>query len=189
MFHVVVQDAGRVVQDVPRDLEAELASGLLRRVVESATRYSERVQSLGGPRMVIAELPPIAALVVSEAKRVGTWSEALNNLRDSKAARAFRVWIQDVIGCLRENDGREVLLLEEANRFIDGWGSNPDEGLRYVTRSIGVGRFHSTLDFALKYQFRDPILKAPTHLLFLSQAFRTSVSLTERLDPRGIPID
>lgn len=171
-----------------RDYEAEISSGLLSRVLTSAQTYADHVQSLGGPTLITADLPPLASLVVAEAKRTGTWSEAIHNLRHSKAVGAFRGWLSDVVGCFETGDGKGVRLLKRANRFIDGWGSDPDEGLKYVTRTIGIGNFHSTMNFSLKYRFRDPVLMVPSHLVFLSKVFKSTVSLDGGIDPKGIPL-
>ena len=111
VFSAVVGESAEDDPSQPRDLEVELTSGLLHRILESASSYSEHVRSLGGPTMVIAELPPLAAMVVSTAKRTGTYAEALHEIRSSKALHGFRRWVKDVIGCLRTGDGRGVRLL------------------------------------------------------------------------------
>ena len=111
MFSAVVGESAEDDPSQPRDLEVELTSGLLQRILESASSYSEHVRSLGGPTMVIAELPPLAAMVVSTAKRTGTYAEALHKIRSSKALHSFRRWVKDVVGCLRTGDGRGVRLL------------------------------------------------------------------------------
>lgn len=78
--------------------------------------------------------------------------------------------------------------MEKANRFIEGWSADPGEGTRYKTRRIGIGHFHSQLDLSLQYEVRDPVLRVPSHLVFLGMVFRSAVSLDGVSDPSGIRI-
>ena len=106
---------------------------------------------------------------------MGSWSEAIGSLRSSSAARGFRRWVRDVVEAVHSGDGKGLRMLRTTNAFIDGWGTDPNEGILYRTRRFGLGNVHRMVDLKVTFDLRDPVLAAPRHLVFLNRLFRASL--------------
>ncbi len=159
------------------DTDDALTARLMERIGDAAKEYAAKVKDAAAIDIATAELPPVAAMLIHEALKCGRWAEAVHNLRSTSVAGSFRAWTRDVVECLQKGDSKGIRELNAVNRFIEGWATNPDEGVQYKTRQVGIGKLSKYLLLPLNYTVRDPVIHAPGYLVFLNGLFKATVSL------------
>jgi hypothetical protein len=155
-------------------------------MVEFASEYTENIKKLGGPQLIMAKLPPIVNLIIKEAKKCGSWSEAIAKYRNSRGVNSFRNWCVDVAESLNEGDGRALKKYKKLNDFLTGWTNDPDERIKYRTIEIGIGQLPKIVGFpnielpdmelSAKIKINLPMIWRPSYFLFLNRVFKATIT-------------
>lgn len=154
----------------------QLSTNILENIQSVSDQYKKELEELGAPAFVEAELPPLASLIFQTASKVGSWSEAIYLVRDSNGAKAFRSWIKEITECLEAGDIKARRELEQAAHFMKGWSSNPNEGIKYKSRSIKLSLLDNYLETGIRLPIKDPVLYQRRHLVFLSGLVKAKIT-------------
>ena len=141
---------------------------------ENKEKYAETLISSGGPNLVTLNLPPIANLVYKQAVQCGSWSEALLGVRES--AKDLRVWLNEIVLCLKNGDGKGITQLKKTKTIMNLWEQDPDEGVKYITRKISIGNLNKYISTPFEYEIKDRIIWKSKHIVLLNQIFKNMVS-------------
>jgi hypothetical protein len=172
--------------DVGFGTKASIQDKLLDNLVLSAKQYADNVKSESGLDLIIAELPPISALVIDKAIQCGSWSEAIADLREKAVVRHFREWTQEVSYGMLTADLNALKKLSKVNSFIKGWSTDPSQGFRFKL-NVGIGSIFKLLGLSKDdLEIGEVPLDLPNpfpqkHLVFLSDTFRSVIRSNENL--------
>lgn len=163
--------------------KAQLESKLLNNVFNAASRYARNVEGESGIKLIVAELPPISSLVIDQAVKCGSWTEAIFNIRQMQTAHRFRIWSSEVTECLQNSDTNALLKLAKLNNFIKGWGNNETGGLTFKLR-FKVGAilpfFKIPVDTEVALDIKNLFPKK--HIVFLNDTFHSLTSSAKNLE-------
>jgi hypothetical protein len=162
--------------------KSQLESKLLNNVFAAASTYARNVENESGVKLIVAELPPISSLVIDQAIKCGSWTEAIFNIRQFQTAQSFRMWASEVTECLQRSDTNALLKLAKVNNFIKGWGNNETGGLTLKLK-FKVGAilpfFKIPLDTEVAVYIDNPFPKK--HIIFLNDTFHSLTSSAKNL--------
>lgn len=166
----------------------DLTNNILDNIANAQDNYKSELENLGAPKFIGAKIPPLATLVLNEAIKTQSWSEAINTIRVSKGAEAFRAWLREVVDCLSDGDVKARRELEKAGNFLKNWTIDPDEGVKYKMRGIKVAQVNKYLEPGINIAFRDPVIFQQQHIVFMSELFKSNIGTTNTKDFRGIKL-
>lgn len=161
------------------DTKTELETKLLNNVVLSAQRYANNVEKESGIKMVIAELPPISSMVINKAIKCGSWSEAIQEIKDKRTAYHFREWAAEVAENLESGNNRALARLKKVNNFINGWGDDEMQGLQFKLK-FGLGAIFNTVGLQISTPDLGITIPHPfprKHIVFLNDAFQSLLAV------------
>lgn len=157
---------------------AHLEEKILENVIEAVKKYVKKIEKESGIQSVVAELPPIASLVLNKAKQCGSWSEAIFIIREKRTVQCFREWSAEVAEMLLKGDQRALQKLSKTNRFIEGWGDNLQQGNFIAKMSFGFQMFGFSIESS-PFVFSIPNPFKKKHIVFLNDTFQ-SLLVAER---------
>jgi len=167
----------------PTETKTTIETKLLENIIASAQQYSERVFIESGIQLVIAELPPISALVIAKAIQCGSWREAIYEIKNNKTAQDFRNWAYEVSVSLSDPSSNALKKLIRVNNFIKGWGQSGNDGLSFKV-NFAIGSLLNIFKIPVKtdeISFEIPNPFPSNHIVFLNDTYKSILKSEENL--------
>jgi hypothetical protein len=167
--------------------ERFLSSAIHRRksVSISVARHITRpiTQMLDEIRESISEVkvttaPPLAAMVLLEAREPKYVPEVVMSIRDSKKARRFRAWSKEFREALTEGPRgatKAQKMWKAVQEVAEKWKRDLDEEVKYRTRSLKIALGPEYANVDVDFVVKDPILSVRRKyrpFLLLNDVFR-----------------
>lgn len=154
-----------------------LSNRISDKILNASNAYKQELESLGAPKVIGTKIPPLSSLIFNEAKRTGSWSEAIDIVRNSKGALAFRTWIKDVSESLENGNIEARHELEEVDNFMTLWSKEPNEGVKYISRIIKIAQVipYMKLEPAISINLKDPVIHQKEYLVFMSGMVKSNL--------------